>query len=62
MMAHSHLASLKQTLTEMVPGLSTFRNMSGIPALHQRWPQLLNIEISYNEQNVSMPCLFSLKH
>ena len=38
----------------MVPGWVPFKIVSDSPALHSRWPLLLNIEISSNGQNYSI--------
>jgi hypothetical protein len=43
--------AIKPNLAVMVPVWVPFKNMSDRYALHPRWPPLLKIEISSNDQN-----------
>jgi hypothetical protein len=48
------LNQIKPKLAGMVPWWVPFKIVSDSPALHSRWPLLLNIEISSNGQNCSI--------
>jgi hypothetical protein len=48
------LNQIKPNLAGMVPGWVPFKIVSDSPALHSRWPLLLEIEISSNGQNCSI--------
>jgi hypothetical protein len=45
------LTQIKPSMAGMVPGSVPFKIMSDSHALHPRWPPLLKIEISSNDQN-----------
>ena len=45
---------IKPNLAGMVLGSVPFKIVSDSPALHSRWPLLLKIEISSNDQNCSI--------